>query len=578
METKTDAELNILFNIADEDKGQLLANRDQRLIVKYHGDIEAVVRQEGALVQRINDQIAIIVIPLERAKDLLNYPEIEYMEAPKDFYYNLTQSLKASCINTVQNNLPYQLKGKGVLLGIVDSGINYAHPDFRNADGTTRITSIWDQSIGGHPPAGYLEGSEYSQAQINEALKAPTQAERLRIVPSQDTLGHGTHVAGIAGGNGRASGERIIGVAPEAEFVIVKLGNPAISNLVRTADIMLGVRYVLEKARVLNRPVAINLSLGMNEGPHNGSALIEIYLNDAAQEWKNNILVGAGNEGLSRNHVSKTVAQGEVQSVEFQMGTNKKTYNFSVWQNSVDQLAFEFVAPDGRRTSRITYTTPVKHYVLGNSTVYPAFAGPSPLNGNIEFGVYMVGLEGGNIMPGLWQLRVIGESVVDGTFNIWGETIAASGSDTFFLNNTPDLTLTTPSTSDYVITVGAYNSITNQIAPFSGRGYTRPPVKIKPDLVAPGVDITAASYTGGYQALSGTSMATPHVTGSVALMMQWGIVNHNNPFLYGESVRTYLLRGAARDIDDVVFPDPSWGYGKLCLKNSLDMARRSSFV
>ncbi|MEG0578983.1 MAG: S8 family peptidase [Niameybacter sp.] len=564
METKTDAELNILFNIADEDKGQLLANRDQRLIVKYHGDIEAVVRQEGALVQRINDQIAIIVIPLERAKDLLNYPEIEYMEAPKDFYYNLTQSLKASCINTVQNNLPYQLKGKGVLLGIVDSGINYAHPDFRNADGTTRITSIWDQSIGGHPPTGYLEGSEYSQAQINEALKAPTQAERLRIVPSQDTLGHGTHVAGIAGGNGRASGERIIGVAPEAEFVIVKLGNPAISNLVRTADIMLGVRYVLEKARVLNRPVAINLSLGMNEGPHNGSALIEIYLNDAAQEWKNNILVGAGNEGLSRNHVSKTVAQGEVQSVEFQMGTNKKTYNFSVWQNSVDQLAFEFVAPDGRRTSRITYTTPVKHYVLGNSTVYPAFAGPSPLNGNI--------------MPGLWQLRVIGESVVDGTFNIWGETIAASGSDTFFLNNTPDLTLTTPSTSDYVITVGAYNSITNQIAPFSGRGYTRPPVKIKPDLVAPGVDITAASYTGGYQALSGTSMATPHVTGSVALMMQWGIVNHNNPFLYGESVRTYLLRGAARDIDDVVFPDPSWGYGKLCLKNSLDMARRSSFV
>ncbi|MEG0319095.1 MAG: peptidase S8 and S53 subtilisin kexin sedolisin, partial [Niameybacter sp.] len=170
METKTDAELNILFNIADEDKGQLLANRDQRLIVKYHGDIEAVVRQEGALVQRINDQIAIIVIPLERAKDLLNYPEIEYMEAPKDFYYNLAQSLKASCINTVQNNLPYQLKGKGVLLGIVDSGINYAHPDFRNADGTTRITSIWDQSIGGHPPTGYLEGSEYSQAQINEAL------------------------------------------------------------------------------------------------------------------------------------------------------------------------------------------------------------------------------------------------------------------------------------------------------------------------------------------------------------------------------------------------------------------------
>ena len=163
MGPKTDAELNIILNMTQEERDELLADRDQRLIVKYHGDIERIAQAEGALVERINNQIAVFVIPLERARNLLQYPEIEYMEAPKDFFYNLTQSLVASCINTVQNNLPYQLKGTGVLLGIIDSGINYAHPDFRNPDGTTRIVSIWDQTIMGNPPVGYLEGTEYSR-------------------------------------------------------------------------------------------------------------------------------------------------------------------------------------------------------------------------------------------------------------------------------------------------------------------------------------------------------------------------------------------------------------------------------
>lgn len=578
METKTDAQLNILFNLSEEERNELLQNRDQRLIVKYNGDIERVAREVGALVQRINDSIAIVVLPLDRADELLQYPEVEYMEAPKDFFYNLTQSLKASCITTVQNNPPYRLRGRGVLLGIVDSGINYAHPDFRNPDGTTRIVSIWDQTIRGNPPVGYLEGSEYTREQINEALRATNPIERFNIVPSEDSLGHGTHVAGIAGGNGRSSGGRVVGVAPEAEFVIVKLGNPAVSNLVRTADIMLGVRYVLEKARELNKPIAINLSLGMNEGPHNGSALIEIYLDDVSQQWKNNIVVGAGNEGLSRSHVGGKVAQGEIKTIEFEIGPNKRTFNFSLWQNSVDQLSFQIIAPNGQSTPRIAYTTPIRQYILGNSKVYPGFAGPSPLNGNIEFAVFIAGLGEGYVTPGLWQLRVIGDNIVDGEFSLWGENIATSGSETFFLGNTPDRTLTTPSTASYVISVGAYDSVRNQIAPFSGRGYTRPPVQIKPDLVAPGVDILAASYTGGYQILSGTSMATPHVTGSVALMMEWGIVQDNNPFLYGESIRTYLLRGASRDVEGVTFPDPSWGYGKLCLKNSLDFARRGSFV
>ena len=272
------------------------------------------------------------------------------------------------------------------------------------------------------------------------------------------------------------------------------------------------------------------------------------------------------------------MVQGETNIFEFQIGPNKRTYNFSVWQNSVDQISFQLIAPNGQTTPRISYTTPIRRYVIGGTRVYPAFAGPSPLSGNIEFGVFLAGLEEGYVAQGLWRMRIFGDDVVDGVYNIWGETLASAGGESYFLDSEPTMTLTTPSTASYVISVGAYNSITNQMAPFSGRGYTSAPVQIKPDLVAPGVDILAASYTGGYQALSGTSMAAPHVTGSIALMMQWGIVQNNNPFLYGESARTYLIRGASRDVTGVTFPDPSWGYGKLCLKNSMDIARRSSFV
>ncbi|MGL5676393.1 MAG: S8 family serine peptidase, partial [Cellulosilyticaceae bacterium] len=185
------------------------------------------------------------------------------------------------------------------------------------------------------------------------------------------------------------------------------------------------------------------------------------------------------------------------------------------------------------------------------------------------------GDNGKAINEGIWRGRVYGDSIVNGQYNVWGESSEQSGETTFFVQSTPEVTVTTPSTASNVITVGAYDAITNQIAGFSGQGYTRTNQSIKPDLVAPGVDILAVSNTGGYRTLSGTSMATPHVTGAVALMMQWGIVEGRNAFLYGEYVRTYLLRGAKRDVKGVTYPDTKWGYGKLCLKNTMDLLRRS---
>ena len=578
MDPKVDAKLKIGFEVAENNEENLLVEQYAQVIVKYNGDIEAVAQQEGGIAQIISEKYAAIRIPLEDAEKLLNYSEVEYMEAPKNFVYTLQESIKAACVNQVQNFAPYNLKGEGVLLGIIDSGIQYAHPDFRNTDGTTRLISLWDQSIPGAPPEGYRQGTEYTREQINEALNATTLPEQRAIVPSQDTIGHGTHVAGIAGGNGRASRGKNVGMAPEAEFIIVKLDSPGDTALIRTVDIMLGLKYIIEKARALERPVVVNISLGMNEGSHDGRSLIELFIEDMGQVWKTLIVIGAGNEGNANAHLEGKISQGETQRFELNMGLNKKRYNFSVWHPALDRLKFRFIAPNGQRTPEIAFNQPARRFVLGETIIYTSFAGPSPLNGAVEFATFMYAVPERFIDDGAWTIEVIGESVIEGIYNVWGQTKEEGGRETFFLESTPERTITTPSTASNSITVGAYNAVTNQIADFSGRGFTRYPVQIKPDLVAPGVDITAPSQTGGYRTLSGTSMAAPHVTGGAALLMEWGIVKGNQPFLYGETLKSYLLRGANRDLISITYPDPSWGYGTLCVKKSLDLLRSERVI
>lgn len=584
MENKTDATLSILSivpneEIAASEEYLALLGFEQpgtwQIIVKYHGDIEAVAAREGGVAQIINDQFAVLSVPRDSIENLLNYTEVEYMETPKRMIYTIT-SMEASCITEVQNNPPYQLTGTGVLLGIIDSGINYAHLDFRNPDGTTRIAYLWDQTISGNPPTGFLTGTEYTREQINEALSKPTRAERLAIVPSEDIVGHGTHVAGIAGGNGRGANGNNKGAAPDAEFIIVKLGQPDLEGFVRNVEIMLAVRYVIEKATELGKPVAINISIGMNSGPHDGNALLEQYLDDAATRWKNNIVVGSGNEGNTDNHTAGVVTQGGETRFQFQIGENVFQYNLSVWKSFIDEFEFQVIDPSGRQTPRLIYATGPVQYGLGGTKVYTTFAGPSPLNGDEEFAIYLSTADFTRpITSGSWTVVVYGINVIDGNFNVWGPTVEMTGRNSYFLTPIEDTTITTPSTARLVISVGAYNHATNQIAPFSGRGFGRNNSVIKPDLVAPGVNITGPSHlTTGYRVLSGTSMATPHVTGGVALLMQWGIVEGNNSFLYGENLKTYLLRGTRKDISDVTYPSREWGYGKLCIENSLDILRQ----
>lgn len=243
------------------DVGYNPVEREWDLIVKYSGSLERV-REIASAVNELSNEYAVITIQESRIERLSGLSEVEYIEKPKRLFFQVTNGKRVSCIDSVQRT-PFSLSGKGVLIGIVDSGIDYSLPDFRNQDGTTRIRTLWDQTIDGNPPRGYSRGTEYTREQINDALSKDTAEERRGIVLSQDITGHGTAVAGIAAGSGP-----VVGAAPEAELIIVKMGLPREGGFPRTTELMLGVDYVVKKALEYQMPVAVNLSFGNTYGSH----------------------------------------------------------------------------------------------------------------------------------------------------------------------------------------------------------------------------------------------------------------------------------------------------------------------
>ena len=275
MSQKAENLLNLALDATSEEREKSLElevgyqplDQEWDLIIKYSGNLEAV-REIASSVTELSNEYAILTVPESRIEQLAQIPEIEYIEKPKRLFFEAANGKRASCILSVQA-APLKLYGKGILTAVIDSGIDYSHPDFRNTDGSTRIRALWDQSIVGNPPEGYFLGTEYTQDQINAALQTAGHEERFRLVPSRDISGHGTAVAGIAAGNGRGSqGGRYRGVAPEAELLIVKMGIPGEYGFPRTTQLMRGVDYIIRKAEELKKPVAVNISFGNTYGSH----------------------------------------------------------------------------------------------------------------------------------------------------------------------------------------------------------------------------------------------------------------------------------------------------------------------
>ena len=544
--------------------------REWEVILKYSGDEDMILGIVVSLTELLGGY-GVAVVKEERIGELAAVPGVEFIEKPKSLYFQAETGRITSCIDTVQFP-PLSLRGRGVLVGIIDSGIDYENPDFRNEDGSTRIAALWDQSLPGNPPRGYDRGSEYTREQINEALEEENREVRRRLLPSIDVSGHGTAVAGIAAGNGRGSeGTRYRGAAPDAELVVVKMGTPRPGGFSRTTELMLGVDYIIKKAMEMRLPVAVNISFGNTYGSHDGTSLVERFLNAAANTWKNVICVGSGNEGVSAGHAAGTVRDDEETIVELAVQEREPSLSVQIWKSYVDEMEISLVSPSGEQAGPLRETLGPQRFLLGGTEVLAYYGEPKPYSVRQE--IYLSFLPGQlYVDSGIWRIILTPKRIVDGSYQMWLPSQTALNQGTAFLIPNSSVTLTIPSTAALAVTVAAYDARTFSYADFSGRGPAgsfEGGGVLKPDLAAPGVEVTAPMPGGGYGLFSGTSFAAPFVTGGAALLMEWGIVKGNDPYLYGEKVKAYLRRGAREFPGYDRWPNELLGYGALCVRESL---------
>lgn len=554
------------------DVGFAKEEKEWTLIIKYSGDLQEV-RGIAKRVTPLMGGYAVIVIKEDRINTLTEFPQIEYIEKPKRLFFEVMEGKRVSCIYPVQNP-PLSLSGKKIFVAILDSGIDYEREDFRNSDGTTRIRALWDQSlqngVDGIAPKGFEVGVEYNQEEINKALQAGTNEERKQIVKSQDFSGHGTAVAGVAAGSGSKGFGQYRGVAPESELLVVKLGTPDREGFPRTTELMMGLDYVMRKALEYRRPVAINLSFGNTYGSHDGTSLLERFIDDISGVWKNSICIGTGNEAASAGHTSGQLWDEEEAVIELAVQDRQPSLNIQIWKEYTDVIDISLISPSGVEIGPIPEKLGAQRFTMGQTEALLYYGEPSPFSTAQEIFIDLLPVND-YMNQGVWKIVLTPRKIVKGLYELWLPSEAVLNRGTGFLYPKNATTLTIPSTSWGAISVGAYNGHTLSYADFSGRGPLRrgSGIVLKPDLVAPGVDVTTVAAGGGYASFTGTSFATPFVTGAAALLMEWGIVNGNDPYLYGEKVKAYLRRGAKPLPGIIEYPNPQVGYGALCVRDSL---------
>ena len=379
-------------------------------------------------------------------------------------------------------------------------------------------------------------------------------------------------MAGIAAGNGRGSeGRRYRGAAPESELVIVKMKSPQPGGFPRTTELMTGVDYLIRKAQEMRMPIAVNISFGNTYGPHDSTSLVERFLNDISDTWKNVICIGSGNEGTAAGHASGLVSDEEEAVQELAVQERETVLNVQIWKSYADEMDISIVNPSGERVGPFREILGPQRFLLGGTELLVYYGEPKPYSVRQEIYISFLPVQS-YVDSGVWRIILMPRRIVDGTYQMWLPAQEALNVGTAFLTPNSMSTLTVPSTASQAVTVAAYDARTFSYADFSGRG----PAAVyeggnvpKPDLAAPGVLVNAPVPGGGYRAFSGTSFAAPFVTGSAALLMEWGIVRGNDPYLYGEKVKAYLRRGARELPGYSEWPNAQLGYGVLCVEDSL---------
>ncbi len=571
---------------AETCRNMILSEDYVDLILNIGRPDQSIPTEDLGCFEIINNRFAIFHYPINAIPDL-SAVTYSHRVFPKLYGLQDTTSMESAGIIRLRNLAGSRFRGKGVLIGIVDTGIDYTHPVFRFSDGSTKIEAIWDQTIqSGTPPEGFYYGSEYKKEEINAALE---NENPYSIIPSIDTIGHGTFSAGIAAGFDYPEND-FSGAAPDASIAMVKL-KPAKQFFrdyylvakdaicYQETDIFNGVSYLLQLADSMNVPLVILLALGTNNGGHIGSSNLSSYLHNLSELYNVAIVISAGEEGNRALHyqgdfsnIKKAIPSSNAyETVEILVGENELGFCAELWTQLPSYATISVVSPSGEISPRNTGSLGMNYdyrFLFENTKIsihYRLIGG--------YLGDVMIFLRVEAPVPGIWKLRIYPSEGSDGLYDIWLPIHEFLSSDTRFLKPNPNITITEPSTTLNAITVSTYNHADDSIYLYSGRGFTRG-VAVKPDLAAPGVNVYGPLPENRFGIRTGSSIAAAHVAGASAVLLSWGAIEGNAPFLDSSTLKGYLIRGANRK-PSLSYPNREWGYGSLDLYQSFNVLRPS---
>ena len=545
----------------------ILSEEYADVIVPYFPCFLNQYREQGAQV--FNEYYGMIHYPLSERSFAAFFEEgFFYTTVPKLYTLLDTVNLDAAGITQVQNQPVLRLTGQDIILGFIDTGIDYTHPAFRRSDGSSRIYGLWDQTVQtGTPPYDLEYGSVYTRQEINQALALE---DPYSLVPSQDEIGHGTALAGIAAGTALPEND-FAGAAPQAMIAAVKL-KPAKEYLksffyvtgdapaYQMTDIMAGIRYLIRLSEELFKPLVICLGLGTSQGAHSGDSPLDSMLS-VTNQFRGIIgISAAGNEaGRAHHYYGTALNSTEYNAVEILVKEGTRGFCAELWGQPPEVYAVGFESPLGEVVQkippRLSYSENIS-FILENTKIFVSSEIIQTVSGS-----QLIFIRFTDPTPGSWKIRVYTENYNSGSYHIWLPITGFSNPDVTFLEPNPDTTITSPGTSLSVITTAAYNAYNNSLYLNSSRGYTRTG-QIKPDIAAPGVNVFAPAPRQRYTTITGTSAAAAITAGASALVMEWGMNRTPSRIFNSEEMKSLFIRGAQRRGDNL-YPNREWGYGLL---------------
>ena len=557
-----------------EDRKMISSEDFISIILEYRRNDTFIKEFEGYPINIIDDKYGVIYIPASMT-DIPFVRENRYSIVPKLYGLLDTVSLSEMGVTRVRNIPNLNLLGEGVLLGFVDTGIDYTNPAFRDPEGNTRIVSIWDQTIENDnaDESHFYYGSVYNKEEINEALLSD---DHLSIVPSTDEIGHGTMQAGIAGGTGNEE-NNFQGVVPLSEFVVVKLKGAKQVNkdfffvpnnvpCYQQDDIMFGIKYMLDLARSLNRPIVICIGVGTTQGAHDGRGILEDFISYTGTFVGRAFITAAGNEGNSGGHyygvINRSLGYNEI---ELLVGDEERGFSMELWGHAPNTYSIDITSPTGQYVPQIVGRLGEGRridFLFENTTVYV-----NHLIIEAQTANPFILIRFSNPARGTWRFRVYARGSDQIDFNIWLPLRGFISPETYFINSNPYTTIVSPGNATRNTTVTAYDASTGSIYINSSRGYNDLGL-IVPSFAAPGVNVLSPAPNNEYVRVSGTSVAAAHTTGLAAMMFEWGIIKGNYQTMSSRQIERFLINGVNTD-PSLTYPNKTWGYGKVNIFNTL---------